>query len=106
MKNILFINPYPPTHEKIQQILDFILAASVYDQNLSVLFLGEGLFQLTDVPICKNLKALPEFGIHQFYADQASLDELELNPSQLALPLKILSNEELAQFIVQQDLIL
>jgi tRNA 2-thiouridine synthesizing protein C len=46
-KKILFISRHPPySSSTAREALDALLAASAYDQDLSLLFMDDGVFQL------------------------------------------------------------
>ena len=111
MKKILFLNQYAPySGQAAQTIIDLLLSASVYDQEIAVLFLGEGVWQLLTnqqhVPnIAKNLKGLKEFGIHKLYVDKQALTERNLLSTNLAVTTEALSPSEIQALFKQHDMI-
>lgn len=79
--------------------LDALLAAAVYDQQIAVIFLGEGVWQLAkDQAVAADLKnharmlsALPVYGVDKIFVHEPSLHlrgladrELLLNPTRLS----------------------
>lgn len=116
MKKILFIqrrSPYGTGFAK--EALDAILMSSAFEQDISLVFLDEGVWQLksqqdTQVLGIKNFsptfKALELYGINQIYIEQSSLEQRGLSISDLTIPATVLTNTELAALLQQQDVIL
>lgn len=113
MKNILAICTHPPYGSSLaREGLDAILAAGVYEQNLSVLFTDDGVFQLladqhSDTIQQKNisqaLAALPLFGIEELYVETESLGERGLSPDMLTLTnINFIARADIADLIAQQ----
>ncbi len=95
--------------------LDAILAASVYEQNLSVLFLDDGVFQLVadqqsahiqQKSFSSILKAFSLYDIEQVYACASSLRKRGLNVNDLTINVIPLENEQLQQLMYQQETLL
>jgi len=114
--NILFISrksPYGKSTAK--ESLDAILAASSYEQNLSLLFLGDGVFQLKSGQnpdkqrqknISATLPALSMYDINNIYVQASALTERGLNESDMVISAELLSNAEITQLMEQQDQLL
>ncbi|MFA0812589.1 sulfurtransferase complex subunit TusC [Microbulbifer epialgicus] len=75
--------------------LEAILAAAAMGQEVDLLFLGDGVFQLLDnqspegiqqKSLHRNLQALPMFGPEQLYVCASSLSERGINPKQIKIP--------------------
>lgn len=94
--------------------LDFALAAGVFDQNISLLFLGEGLWQLkknqqSDAIGMKNLgkslSALPLYDIDNIYVEHASLIALGLSQADLLMDVEALDESGIAALLAKADVI-
>lgn len=113
MKNLLAICSHAPYGSILaKEGLDAILAAGVYEQNLSVLFIDDGVFQLLphqnpsqiqQKNLGSALTALPLFGIETIYIEQESLDERGLKVTDLLLDEAIvLLRQDIAALLEQQ----
>jgi len=115
-KKILFVNTRAPYGSSMaRDALDALLAASAYEQDLSVLFLGEAVFQLLrnqnpEAIGMKNLAAtlpvLPMYDIKQIFVQASALFTRGLSIDDLALPAKALSEDEIAALMGTQGAIL
>ncbi|PKF71500.1 sulfurtransferase complex subunit TusC [Pseudomonas fluvialis] len=97
-----------------REALDLALAGGAFDLPLSLLFLDDGVLQLTSgqqpqqlqqKDLGANLQALPLFGIEQLYASQRSLTERGLQHAELGLPVQRLDDEEVRQLLAYHDLL-
>jgi tRNA 2-thiouridine synthesizing protein C len=117
VRKILFISRHAPYGNSLsREALDAILAASAYDQELSLLFMDDGVFQLhkeqnavsiTQKNMASSLEALELYGIDNIYCHKRSLDKRGLSPSDLILEqLIILDDTQINQLMTQQDQLL
>lgn len=117
MKNkILFISrkaPYGTSTAK--EALDALLAASAYDQDLSLLFLGDGIFQLKkdqqlDNTRQKNISnifpVLEMYDIENIFVQASALKERGLSENDLAIKTKALDDTAIATLMAQQKTLL
>lgn len=116
MKKILFNNqqaPFGRSHAK--ESLDALLAGSAYDQDISVLFSGDGVFQLLEgqqaneieqKSISATLPALEMYDITNVFAQASALDARGLKHEQLAIDVRLLSDDEIGALTQSQDCIL
>lgn len=103
-------SPYSSTATK--DALDVALVCASYDQNTSLLFLGDGIYQLIkgqspeDLPQ-KNpesmLQALEMYDIKHFFACEEDLKERGLQASDLTLPVALLQRNTIGEWLAQQD---
>ena len=116
-KKILFINRHAPYGSSIaREALDAMLATAVYEQDLSLLFMDDGVFQLlkgqeaheiAQKSLSANLSALPLYGVEKIYVHYESLDSRALTPADLVLnEVKLLRNQDISQLLQKQDHIL
>ena len=116
-KKILFISRHAPYGEfNAREALDATLAASVYEQDVSIVFMDEGVFQLLngqqgEAIAQKNfnnmLSALPIYGVDNVFAHAESLAQRGLTKDDLILDaIKIITSHEVAELFAQQDQLL
>lgn len=112
-KNILLIArsaPYGSANSR--ELLDIALAGGAFEQNISLLFLGDGVFQLQGQQnsqllgqknLSKTLKMLPMYDIEKIYYQDSALELRQLNQPDQAKPI---SNAAIQQLISQQDVVI
>ena len=92
--------------------LDYVLTSAAYDQDISLLFLGDGVFQLlknqqsSDInlkPQGSALEILPLYDIDKIYAVKEDLQERNISEAGLTISVKALSRSDVSEFINQQD---
>jgi len=111
--NILFIQHHAPYDGYYaQEMLDMLLVVAAFGQTLSVLFQGDGVWQLVAkqqpqtlgrLSIVAQLQALPLYDVEAVYVDEQSLRERGLTAEQLLLPVQIIHNDHIASFINQHQ---
>ena len=115
LKKFLFVLDKPP-HGSItgQEALDAILMGSAFTQ-CSVLFLGDGLYQVLgdqDTGLLETkdysvtYKALADYGVTSICCRKSHLEERKLDASDLVIPVQALSETEVKQMFVDHDVIL
>lgn len=92
--------------------LDYVLTSAAYDQEISLLFLGDGVFQLLknqqsqDIhlkPQGSALEILPLYDINKIYVVTEDLQERNLSETDLTLSVNTLSRSDVSKFIKQQE---
>lgn len=116
LKKILILcRSAPHSSFNASEALDLALLSSAFAQDLSLIFLDDGVLQLKQaqsIPTAplKNINAtyaaLAEFGIDQIYIDAESLHNRGLNSTDLTISAKILQHHDLQQLIASQDILL
>jgi tRNA 2-thiouridine synthesizing protein C len=115
-KKIMVVNRKAP-HGTIYalELLDIALIASAFDQDVSVAFLDDGVYQLaknqnSSALGSKNFspayRALPDHDVNTIYVERESLAARGLTPDDLLMPVEILDASELAQRMGEQDVLL
>lgn len=116
-KKILLINRHAPYGTNVaREALDAALAASVYDQDLSLLFMDDGVFQLINHQDAQTinqksftamLPVLPLYGIDKLYVHAESLRERGLKEEELVIKeIKLINNNEIGTLMTEQDQLL
>ncbi|MDE0273554.1 MAG: sulfurtransferase complex subunit TusC [Gammaproteobacteria bacterium] len=114
-KRILFLlNRAPYGSSYALEAIEAILVAGVFDQEVSVLFKGDGLYQLLDEQdggavggrtVGKMLGAVPEYGVTDLFACRHSAERLGLGDANLCLPVTWLDYAEQRRLINHQDIV-
>ena len=113
-KKILVISRHAPYgNSTAREAIDAALAASVYDQDISMLFMDDGIFQLLknqhsqfidQKNIASTLPALSLYGIENIYAHQESLEQRAISTEELILDdIKILNDNDVKNLLGKQD---
>ncbi|KXU37063.1 sulfur relay protein TusC [Ventosimonas gracilis] len=107
MKSLLMVSRSAPwAGASAREALEIVLAAAAFDLPVALLFLDDGLFQLTanqqahclqQKDLNANLKALPLFGIDDCYAAKSSLMERGLKESEVHLAVHWLDDKQIAE---------
>lgn len=115
-KKILFISRQAPYGQSAaKECLDAILAASAYEQDLSLLFMGDGIFQLkknqdTGASQQKNLANIfPVLGLYdidKIYIQESALKDRDLQQDDLVVTTTALNNKAIRTLMEQQDQLL
>jgi len=115
-KNILVImRSAPYGQSRARDAIDLILTSAAYDQEISVLFQSDGIFQLIAEQQPKELglkninaqiSAFEMYDIEAVYYDQESLSARRLKPEQLNDQIKPVSNSEIQTLLNQADTVL
>lgn len=105
----------PYGSSRARDALDVAMACGAFDQQVSLLFLGEGVLALLrdqepDPQLARNLAkilgALADYGISAIHADAESLKRFGLTPPQLALEVSLRQPSEMAALYAEHDIVL
>ena len=112
-KRILFLLRQPPYGSShALEALETVLVAGVFDQQVSVLFSGDGVWQLVSDQdgsavnrrtVGRIIKALPQYDVTALYACAQSLRNRALSREDLALAVTVLDFGEQRALIETQD---
>lgn len=115
-QKILVLQRHAPYGNNLaREGVDYILTCAAYDQDLSILFMGDGVFQLIDnqqsaqINLKTHLGALKLFelyDIQNIYAIAEDLAERNINQQMLGINPNIISRNEAKLLIEQQQHIL
>ncbi len=96
-----------------QEGLDALLACSIFDQSASVLFVGDGVYQLlakqnpiAQKSVQKQLQSLSMYDIDKIFVCEFSLNSHNLEYKDLNLTPIVVTQNEMNDLIRQQDHIL
>jgi tRNA 2-thiouridine synthesizing protein C len=116
-KKLLFISRHAPYGSSLaKDALDAILASSAYDQQLSILFMDDGVFQLlanqTASEIAQKsfssiLPVLPLYEINSIYVHYESLEKRQITINELVLDsVQVIDSSAICRLLAQQDQLL
>lgn len=116
IKRFLYVNrkaPYGTVYAL--ESLEVILVAAAFDQDVSVVFMDDGVFQLkknqntSDIGI-KNFsnayRALADYEVDKIYVDHNSMLARGLNTDDLIIPVQLVSTDQLQNIMQQQDVVI
>ncbi len=113
MSKICIISTRPPYGSTAaKDALDTALVSASYDQDTSLLFLGDGIYQLIkgqqpEALPQKNpgamLQALEMYGIENVLVCHEDMLERSLQESDLTIPVHLLARKEIGRWLAQQD---
>lgn len=92
--------------------IELAMAAAVFDQEVSLLFSGDGIWQLvadqsSELIAEKNhsrlISALPLYDVHTIYVDRESLSARSLSVNDLCLPVAVVDKRQLPQLLAASD---
>jgi tRNA 2-thiouridine synthesizing protein C len=98
----------------VQEMLDIILTTAAFDQQVSILLLDDGVFQLKkgQHPEKVGMKdtvaifnALEIYDVNDIYTEVESLQERGLNPGDLCLPVQALFRKDIAGLMKRFDVV-
>ena len=116
MKKFLFLNrkaPYGTIYAL--ESLEVVLIAATFDQDCSLVFMDDGVFQLakgqnTKAIGLKNFsptyRALEDYDIEKLYVERESMEARGLTEDDLMVPVAVLSSAEIGELMAAQDVVL
>ncbi len=116
IKKFMFVNrkaPYGTIYAL--ESLEVVLIGAAFDQDVSLVFLDDGVYQLkkgqdTKAVDMKNFsptyRALEGYDIEKVYVEKESLESRGLSTDDLVIPVEVLSNQRIAQLMGEQDVVL
>lgn len=116
MKKFMFVNrraPYGTIYAL--ESLEVVLIAATFDQDVSLVFLDDGVYELVKGQDSKAVgiknfsptyRALEGYDVEKLYVERESMQERGLGESDLLVPVEVLSSAEMAALMAEQDVIL
>ncbi len=116
MPSFLFVCRKPPYGDSLpREALDMALATAAFDQQVSLFFTGDGVWQLLQgqdgqradqKDIAALISAMPLYDIEALYADSSSLRDRGLRLEQLLPGVHLLEPSAYATLAAESDVVL
>jgi tRNA 2-thiouridine synthesizing protein C len=111
-RRILFLISQPPLRGALtRELLDAVLVAGVFEQRVTLLFVGDGVYQLldtglTDDNIARSFRALPSYDIDAVCVDRTALAARRLSADDLVLPVRVVGRAAIRKLVAAQDAVI
>ncbi len=112
VRRILFVIAHPPHRGSLAlEVLDELLVGAAFDQKISVLFIGDGVFQLLDTPAApqsesRGYRALPTYDVENVYVEQRAMQLHNLSVDSFVTPARVLSRRRIQTLVATQDVVI
>ena len=116
VKKFMFLNrkaPYGTVYAL--ESLEVVLITATFDQDVSVVFMDDGVFELvkgqnTKAIEMKNFsptyRALDGYDVEKLFVERESMEARGLSTADLVVPVEVLSSAEMGRLMAEQDIIL
>ena len=116
VKRFMYVNrraPYGTIYAL--ECLEIVLVAAAFDQDVSVVFIDDGVCQLKKGQdtagigmknFSKTYGALADYGVEKIYVEKESLDARGLNVEDLVIPVEVMVADDLREIMAQQDVVI
>src|SRR5512147_1296830 len=116
VKKFMFVNRKAP-YGTIYALegLEVVLISAAFDQDVSLAFMDDGVYQLVKGQQTKGLevknfsptyRALEGYDIEKLYVEREALAARGIREDQLLVPVQLVSAAEMAQLMEQQDVVI
>jgi tRNA 2-thiouridine synthesizing protein C len=116
VKKFLYVNRKAP-HGTIYALesLEVVLIGAAFEQDVSLAFVGDGVYQLAKGQDTKGLetknfsptfRALEDYDVTKLYVDADALRARGLSEADLVVPVEVVSAERMAEIMESQDVVL
>lgn len=115
-KKFLYVNrraPYGSIYAL--ESLEVVLIGAAFEQDVSLAFLGDGVYQLARGQDTKGLevknfsptfRALEDYDVTKLYVEKEALEARGLTAADLVVPVEVVGAERIAEIMEEQDVIL
>ncbi len=116
VKRFMYVNrkaPYGTVYA--HEMLETVLVAAAFDQDVTVVFVDDGVYQLkkgqdTGAIHMKNFsptfRALDDYDVEKLYVERESLEARGLTEDDLVVPVEVVSADDLREIMARQDVVL
>jgi tRNA 2-thiouridine synthesizing protein C len=116
IKKFMFVNRKAP-YGSIYALegLEVVLISAAFDQDVSLAFLDDGVYQLVKGQSTKGVemknfsptyRALEGYDIEKLYVERESLEARGLDESRLLVDVQVVSSAEMAALMDEQDVVI
>ena len=116
IKRFMYVNrraPYGTIYAL--ECLEVVLVAAAFDQDVSVVFVDDGVCQLKKNQdtaeigmknFSKTYGALDDYDVEKIFVEKESLDARGLTEDDLVIPVQVLAADKLREVMAQQDVVI
>jgi tRNA 2-thiouridine synthesizing protein C len=116
VKKFLYVNskaPYGTIYAL--ESLEVVLIGAAFEQDVSLAFIGDGVYQLAKGQSTKALevknfsptyRALEDYDVTKLYVDEEALKARGLTADDLVVPVEVVSAQRMTEIMEEQDVIL
>lgn len=116
VKKFLYVNrkaPYGTIYAL--ESLEVVLIAAAFDQDVSLAFLDDGVYQIVKGQHTKSIdvknfsptyRALEGYDIEKLYVEKESIEERGLTDKDFLVPVQILNRADMAALMEEQDVVM
>jgi tRNA 2-thiouridine synthesizing protein C len=116
IKKIMYVNrtaPYGTIYAL--ESLEVVLIGAAFEQDVCVMFLDDGIFQLKKGQDTKALgvknfsptyRALEMYDVEKIYVEKESMEVRGLTEDDLIIPVEVMNNDEVAKMMNEMDVLL
>lgn len=116
IKRFMYVNrraPYGTIYAL--ETLEIVLIAAAFDQDVSMVFLDDGVCQLkknqdtTAIGMknfSKTYRALEDYDVEKIYVEKESLEARGMTADDLVIPVEVVAAEDLVEIMAQQDVVI
>ncbi len=116
VKKFMFVNRKAP-YGTIYALegLEVVLISAAFDQDVSMAFLDDGVFELVKGQHTKGIdvknfsptyRALEGYDIEKLYVEKESMESRGLTAENLVVPVQVLSATEMGELMASQDVVI
>ena len=111
-RRMLYLISQPPGRGALaREMLDALLVGAVFDQEVSVLFVDDGIYQLlgdaqSSHAIARSFTALPTYDVSSIYVASDSLTRRHIKRDALIIAAKPLTRAGVRKLIAAQEVVL
>ena len=116
MKKFMFVNRRAPFGTVYAlESLEVVLIAATFDQDVSLVFIDDGVYELVKGQNPKGLgiknhsstyRALDGYDVEKLYVERESMETRGLTEADLLVPVEVLDSAAMADLMAEQDVIL
>lgn len=116
IKKFMFVNRKAP-YGTIYALegLEVVLISAAFDQDVSMAFLDDGVFELVKGQHTKGIdvknfsptyRALEGYDIEKLYVEKESMESRGLTPESLIVPVQVINAVEMGELMASQDVVI
>ena len=116
IKKFMFVNrkaPYGTIYAL--ESLEVVLITAAFDQDVSLVFMDDGMFQLKKGQQTKGIemknfqptyRALDDYDVNKLYVEKEALEARGLSAEDMCVPVEVKSAAEIGKLMEEQDVLL